>query len=232
MPTGEHLKKENRVNGKIQVAPDRKKLIAMAKKLGVKGIEKRSTERLAETVITQANLGPLRIPGQAHGGAMWNWAKVIPILTQRILENPLGGLRAAVKEPYVDEDGEEWPLPSEMYFYEGVRRGGDPDIEFMVSEMRRIQSEAMGDAVMEHVMGVEEWVMEERESKNGTVVQTARQNTAGISKAKLIADQAKYLSASWNERYVQKQRSEVEVRDPMLKDVIEQGMPSLEKFKE
>lgn len=228
MPVGEHLKQENRVNGKIVPDPERAKLIATAQKLGIKH-HKQSTEKLAKRVIHQVQLSPLRVPGTGGMGSAFNWPMVADIVINRIMENPLGGLRQALKQPYVDEDGQEWPMPDERLFYD--RKGAPVELEFIVGEMRRIQSEAMGDAVMEQLMDVEEWVYDEKESKNGEKMTTARQNTAGISKAKLIAEHAKYLSAAWNERYVQKQRSEVEVRDPQLKDVIQQGLPALEDMK-
>ena len=172
---------------------------------------------------------PLKLPNTRGKGSAWNWPKVIDIVLDRVMENPLGGLRAALKAPWVDEDGNEWPLPNERLFYEYSSR--PPEVEFMVAELRRVQAEAMGDAVMEKIMEVDEWQYDEKEGRDGQIIQTARQNTAGISKVKLIAEQAKYLSASWNERYVQKQRSEVEVRDPQLKDIIQQGLPSLEDMK-
>lgn len=229
MPVGEHLKKENRVNGKVVKDPERERLLAMAQELGIDH-HKQETKRLAKRVIHQATLSPLRIAGTRGTGSSWNWPKVMDIVIDRVMEEPLGGLRGAVKEPWVDPDtGESWPLPTERAFYD--YNGRPPEVEFMVAEMRRMQSEAMGDAVMEKIMNVEEWQYDEKEGRDGQVIHTARQNTAGISKVKLMAEQAKYLSASWNERYVQKQRSEVEVRDPQLKDIIQQGLPSLEDMK-
>lgn len=220
MPVGEHLKSENRVNGKIQKDPERARLLKLAEKLGIQHY-KHSTTRLAETIIHQTTLSPLRVRGTSGNGGMWDWPKVIDIVIDRVMENPLGGLRQAVKEKWVDpETGEAWDLPAERKFYDYASR--PPAVDYLVAELRRIQSEALGDAVMEKIMDLEEWVYDEK---------GARQNTAGISKVKMLAEQAKYLSASWNERYVQKQKSEVEVRDPQLKDVIQQGLPALEDLK-
>lgn len=226
MPVGEHLKKENRVDGKVQKDPERQRLLKLAKKLGLEH-HKQSTEKVAQRIVNYTSCSPLRV--KETGGWNWDWAKVIDILIDRVMDDPLGGIRAALRTPWVDEDGNEWPLPAERHLYQYA--GRPPEVEHMVAELRRMQAEAMGDAVMEKILTTEEWAYDEKEGRDGQVIQTARQNTAGISKVKMVMEQAKYLSASWNERYVQKQRSEVEVRDPQLKDVIQQGLPSLEDLK-
>jgi len=225
MPTGEKskLKSAKDKKGRFKPGPrtkERARVLKEAEELGV-CINGRSTEVIAQRIEHVKNLSPLKLEKSVGNGGTWNWPKVIDIVTARLFEDPVRGLRWAVKEPWVDpETGKEWPLPVERSFYEAAQN--NYEVRSMLAHMRRLQAQAIPEAIINKIEDLEEWVHDEK---------GARQNTAGVSKMKLLMDIGMRMAAHYDEEFVEKTKTEVEVRDQQLKDVIQQGLPALEDMK-
>jgi hypothetical protein len=207
--------------GKAALKPEKRaQLLERAEELGL-SFNKESSEHVLRRIKHIENLSPLRVPHTEGHGNQWDWPRVIDIVTERILNDPVRGLKNAVLAPWVDpETNQEWPLPNERKFYEASQR--NPAVRQAIAYMRRLQAQAIPERLMNDLENLEEWVQDDK---------GARQNTAGVSKMKLKIDLGMRLAAHYDEEFIEKTKTEVEVRDQQLKDVIQQGLPALEDMK-
>lgn len=180
-------------------------------------------KRINPTFDEDGERNPLKMEGAVDSpNSHWDWPKILEILADRMVENPVGGLLHAMKEPWTDpETGKTWPLPTKPAVYKAAQRR--PDVAQLLRDARELHAMSLYDAVFDKILETPEF-MPDSTGKGD------RQNSAGVGKLRLYVDQCNRYFGAWFKQANAPQQ--VEITDGRsLKDVIKDGLPKLEDFK-